>query len=221
VQAGCQEPRREEARKQAATKVNTTASTNYQPKGAWESRAAHVTAKATDNPLESERGWISPGSQVAACFHRRIGNRRDPTRQPASGKDRAYKAGWLKASEAGRESEGFVVPRKACTKTRWREGTLLWSCGPGGKCEGMAEKAQIPLVKARQLRQERYERGPSEGNIATQAGMRVLEVTSQHAPVCQRPVSSVHAPLGRPSVSRMRENRTYGLKGGSWKQAGS
>jgi hypothetical protein len=26
-----------------------------------------------------------------------------------SGKDRAYKAGWLKADGAGRESEGFVV----------------------------------------------------------------------------------------------------------------
>jgi hypothetical protein len=42
-----------------------------------------------------------------------------------SGKDRAYKAGWLKASGAGRESEGFIVPAKACSKTRWREGALL------------------------------------------------------------------------------------------------
>ena len=42
-----------------------------------------------------------------------------------SGKDRAYKAGRLKAHGAGRESEGFVVPMKACSKTRWREGALL------------------------------------------------------------------------------------------------
>ena len=42
-----------------------------------------------------------------------------------SGKDRAYKAGWLKASGAGRESEGSGVPRKACKTTRWREGALL------------------------------------------------------------------------------------------------
>src|SRR5579864_6490746 len=42
-----------------------------------------------------------------------------------SGKDRAYKAGRLKASGAGRKSEGFVVPVKACSKTRWREGALL------------------------------------------------------------------------------------------------
>ena len=42
-----------------------------------------------------------------------------------SGKDRWYNAGRLKSSGAGRESEGFVVPGKACKITRWREGTLL------------------------------------------------------------------------------------------------
>jgi hypothetical protein len=42
-----------------------------------------------------------------------------------SGKDRAYKAGRLKAHGAGRESEGFVVPMKARKTTRRREGTLL------------------------------------------------------------------------------------------------
>jgi hypothetical protein len=42
-----------------------------------------------------------------------------------SDKDRAYKAGRLKVHGARRESEGFVVPRKACKTTRWREGTLL------------------------------------------------------------------------------------------------
>jgi hypothetical protein len=42
-----------------------------------------------------------------------------------SGKDRAYKAGWLKSGGAGRESEGFVVPMKECSKTLRREGALL------------------------------------------------------------------------------------------------
>ena len=42
-----------------------------------------------------------------------------------SDKDRAYKAGRQKANGAGRESEGFVVPMKACNTTRWREGALL------------------------------------------------------------------------------------------------
>jgi hypothetical protein len=42
-----------------------------------------------------------------------------------SGKDRAYKAGRLKSRGARRKSEGFIVPGKACSKTRWREGALL------------------------------------------------------------------------------------------------
>ena len=43
----------------------------------------------------------------------------------SSGKDRAYKAGWLKSRGAGRESERSKVPMKACKTTRWREVTLL------------------------------------------------------------------------------------------------
>ena len=42
-----------------------------------------------------------------------------------SGKDRGHKAGRLKSHGAGRESEGLVVPQKACNTTRWREGALL------------------------------------------------------------------------------------------------
>jgi hypothetical protein len=48
-----------------------------------------------------------------------------PSPAAKSGKDRAYKAGRLKTRGAGRESEGFVVPVKACNTTRRREGTLL------------------------------------------------------------------------------------------------
>ena len=43
-------------------------------------------------------------------------NRRDPTRQPTSGKPGAYKA-MPKSRRAGRESEGFVVPMTAAAKT--------------------------------------------------------------------------------------------------------
>ena len=42
-----------------------------------------------------------------------------------SGKDRAYKAGRLKSHGARRESERPEVPKKACKRTRWREGALL------------------------------------------------------------------------------------------------
>ena len=68
-----------------------------------------------------------------------------------SGKDRAYKAGRLKSRGAGRKSEGSVLPVKARSKTRWREGALLWSCRRRGKREGMPETANNPSVKARQL----------------------------------------------------------------------
>ena len=46
---------REEAKQRAATKVNAAASSNYQPKGVPEGRAAHVTAKATDSILKPDR----------------------------------------------------------------------------------------------------------------------------------------------------------------------
>ena len=65
------------------------------------------------------------GCEAAARLCRRMRNRRDPTWRPTSGIDRAYKAGRLKANGAGRESEGFIVPEKACKTTRWREGALL------------------------------------------------------------------------------------------------
>ena len=53
-----------------------------------------------------------------------------------SGKDRAYRAGWLK-------SRG---------RTRRREGALLWSRRRGGNREGMPETANNSAVKARQRR---------------------------------------------------------------------
>jgi hypothetical protein len=66
--------------------VNAVASTKYQPKGVWESRASHVMAKATDSILDRNGCWISPGSQAAARWERITRNRRDPTRQPSRAK---------------------------------------------------------------------------------------------------------------------------------------
>jgi len=41
--------------------VNAAASTDYQPKGVREGRAAHVTAKAADIILNRIGWWTSPG----------------------------------------------------------------------------------------------------------------------------------------------------------------
>ncbi len=85
-----------------------------------------------------------------------------------SGKDRAYKVGWLKSRGARRESEGSVVPKKVRITARWREGTLLWSRRRGGKREGMPETANNPSVQARQLS------GPAIG--VCQVGARAMRV---------------------------------------------
>ena len=71
--------------------VNVAASSDYQPKGALEGRAAHVTAKATDSPLVPERVLDLHGVRTAARDHRPEWNRRDPTRCPSSGQTAAYK----------------------------------------------------------------------------------------------------------------------------------
>src|SRR5215469_11409531 len=72
--------------------VNAIASTDYQPKGVWESRAAHGTAKATDSIPERNGCWISPGSQAVARWERTARNRRDPTRQPSQAKTERIKS---------------------------------------------------------------------------------------------------------------------------------
>jgi len=83
-------------------KVNASASSNYQPKGVREGRADHVAAKATYSAPAPERALGLPGVRAAARFEGTVRNRRDPTRQPTSGKDRAYKAG----AEVARSREG-------------------------------------------------------------------------------------------------------------------
>ena len=65
------------------------------------------------------------GVEGGGTFPKRIAEQERPSPAAESGKDRAHKAGRLKVRGAGRESEGFVVPRRACNTTRRREGTLL------------------------------------------------------------------------------------------------
>ncbi len=79
-------------------------------------------------------------------------NRRDPTRQPTSGEGGSHKPK-AKGSRVERESEGLVVPLKAGTKIPSEgRGPALVAPGPGGKCEGMAERPNTPSEKVRQLR---------------------------------------------------------------------
>jgi hypothetical protein len=61
------------------------ASSDYQPKGDWESRAGHAAAKATDIVPVPERTVDLPGVLAAARFEREVRNTRDPSRRPTSG----------------------------------------------------------------------------------------------------------------------------------------
>ncbi len=83
-------------------RVNAAASSDYQPKGVREGRAGHATAKATHSAPVPERALGLSGVWAAARFEGAVRNRRDPTRRPLSGKDRAYKAG----AESARSREG-------------------------------------------------------------------------------------------------------------------
>jgi len=65
------------------------------------------------------------GVAGGGTFGKKNAEQERPYLAAKSGKDRWYKAGWQKSSGAGRESEGLIVPKKACKTTRWREGVLL------------------------------------------------------------------------------------------------
>ena len=105
--------------------MNAAASSYSQPKGVREGRAAHVTAKATDSSLESERLLDLLGVVGDGTLGKNSAEQERPSPAALSGKDRAYKAGRLKSHGAGREPERLVVPVKTRNITRWREAALL------------------------------------------------------------------------------------------------
>ena len=71
----------------------------------------------TAGPLRGLRRW-HVGREATR-------NRRDPTWQPSRAKTGRIRPEGGKSRGAGRESEGFIVPMKACKTTRRREGALL------------------------------------------------------------------------------------------------
>ena len=104
AEVGCRKPPRREQARGPQHQVNAAASTEKQ----WESRAAHVTAKAMSNRLVSERRLGFPGVRAVARVHGSIRNRRGPSALPSSGRGASYKPS-VKSAAAQRESEGIVV----------------------------------------------------------------------------------------------------------------
>jgi RNA-directed DNA polymerase len=121
--------------------VNSAASSNLQR----ESRAAHITAKATSGARTSAASAPGlPGVWEAARAQGSIGNRRDPSWQPTSGKDRPHKPK-VKLAGAKRESEGVVVPAKdGQHNPSSGKGPHFGHAGQAGKRKGMAARPNYP-----------------------------------------------------------------------------
>ena len=137
--------------------VNPAASSESQS----ESRAAHVTAKAT--PPARESGWAGGlgGVRGAARAEGERRNTRDPSRRPTSGDGRAYKPR-AKAHGGERESEGLVVPAKA-GNTAGGKGPCSCRASEEAAGEGMTQTAasnhpfgQEPIDKVRRLQRKLY-----------------------------------------------------------------
>lgn len=105
--------------------MNAVASSYSQPKGVTEGRAAHVTVKATDSIPKPDGMLDLRGVWSGGTLGKSMVEQERPYPAVESDEDRGYKAGRLKSRGVGRDSEGFVVPVKACNTTRRREGTLL------------------------------------------------------------------------------------------------
>jgi hypothetical protein len=87
------------------------------------SRSCHGEGKRQQ--WRPERLLDLSGVVGGGTFPKKNAEQERPYLAAQSGKDRMHKAGRLKVYGAGRESEGFIVPGKACKITRWREGALL------------------------------------------------------------------------------------------------
>ena len=224
ARAGCRKPvrRREPCSGEQARgpqhEVNPAASTEKQ----WESRAAHVTAKAMlDAPgFGHKRASSLPGVGGAARVQGWLWNTRDPSASPSSRQGASYKPK-AKSSAAQRESEGSVVPAMVATNNATGgKGPCFGHARSEGKREGMAAKSGPNNPDARTCDAE--VRQPQRGLWAgAERRHRSRPSTKKHARGDARTcvqrrgaVVTVHAPSRRPSVSRVREIRTHGLKGG-------
>jgi len=129
------------------------ASSDYQPKGEREGRAAHVTAKATDSAHDPERALALSGVLAAARGESFMRNRRDPPRQPTSGT--AARISAERESDRCREEVRGGHSTVDAGESR-AEGRAPTSVTPvtAGKHEGMAarmSRSNNPTDKVRKL----------------------------------------------------------------------
>ena len=233
------EPRSGEQARGPQHEVKPAASTDLQPAG----RAAHVTAKATPLAQEPKRAGGCGGVWGAARVQGQVRNVRGPSARPESGQASSYKPK-AKSNRVQRESEGIVVldGGAQATSTKAVRHNAAGGKGPcgghaagAGKREGMAGQT-VPndpddrdsredgsSDKVRQLQRQLWAaakrapggrlrvKNPTCGCDDPQAARRAVH---HPAPSLLERVGQHNAASRRPPVSRVREIRMHGLKGG-------
>jgi len=124
ARAGCHKPLRRERARGRQLEVNAAASTEEQ----WESRAAHVTAKAMSRGLVPERPWGLPGVRAAARVQGSVRNRRGPSAWPGSGQGVSYEPKMKSSRRAAGVRGDRSTEEVDATQRRRREGSLRWLC---------------------------------------------------------------------------------------------
>ncbi len=222
ARAGCQKPvkRRKlfsgEHVRGPQHEVKPAASTHLQSG----SRAAHVTAKATRDTRAPEHVFLPGGVGGATRVQGRVRNTRDPSAWPRSGQVASYKPK-AKSTDAQRKSEGLIVPLIVTLQNvTGGKAPCFGHARSEGKREGMAAKSgpNNPDARTCAVQVQRPQR-----ELWTVAERRRLsrQRTNQRARSDTRARgrgrdehADVHALSRRPSVSRVREIRMHGLKGG-------
>jgi hypothetical protein len=144
------QPREIDARKgEVAEPIMSRRRQQTAPAGAaWDRVAACGKRSVAD---ETGRAQDTSGVGRGARGDSPTRNRRGPPRRPTSGEGDAYKPS-AKGRRAGRESEGLVVPARAGTTTPPEgRGPALVVLADRGKCEGMVNRPNNPIDKAREL----------------------------------------------------------------------
>jgi hypothetical protein len=123
--AECRKPLKERgARKRAATLSERCSHVILSAERCWKGPSRSCRGEGNRQQSRAEGLLDLSGVEGGGTFPEKSAEQESPYLAAKSGKDRAYKAGRLKARGAGRECEGFIVPMKACKITRWREGAL-------------------------------------------------------------------------------------------------
>ena len=222
ARAGCQEPAARTVRvggEQARGpqhEVKPAASTYTQSEG----RAAHFTAKATLVARDTKRDASLGGVWGAARVQGSTRNTRGPSALPLSRHGGSYKPR-ATSSAAQRESEGVVVLAMAASNNAVGGKDLCFGHARGeGTREGMAAKSEPNhpgahrCVVQAQRPQRELGADAKQQDATRRGGIQRARCDDRACPHRQDQRQAVHAPLGRPSVSRVREIRTHGLKGG-------